>query len=178
MRGSGRYSRRMLRVATSLAAAALLGGLATGADASATGRPALSHWLSWNPAKHTARLILVAGYDGTNGGFNFDGYARGRMLVRIPRGWLVTVECRNGGSGFHSCAVVRGANSATIAFPGASSPHPGEGLAPGGSARFRFRASRVGTYRIACLVPGHELAREHDVLDVVRSGRPRIELLS
>jgi hypothetical protein len=167
----------MLRLASYLAAGALVGSIATGAQAATSARPTLSHWLSWNAGKHTARLLLVAGYDGTNGGFNFDGYARGRLLVRVPRGWLVTVVCRNGGSGYHSCAVVHGAGSATISFRGASSPHPGQGLAPGESATFSFRASRVGVYRLACLVPGHEQARQYVVLDVVRAGRPSIRLL-
>ena len=124
------------------------------------------------------RLLLVAGYDATNGGFNFDGYARGRMLVRVPRAWLVTIICKNGGAGYHSCAVVRGAASATIAFRGASTPHPAQGLAPGDTATFTFRASQVGVFRLVCLVPGHEFAREYDVLQIVRSGHPGVELLS
>jgi hypothetical protein len=168
----------MRRSASLLAAGTLAAGLASGAGAGPAGRPPLSHWLSWNAARHSARLLLVAGYDGTNGGFNFDGYARGRMLVQVPRGWLVTVACKNAGSRYHSCAVVRGAGSATIAFRGASSPHPAQGLAPGHSASFTFRASRTGVFRLVCLVPGHALAREYDVLKVVRSGRPHVEVLS
>ena len=168
----------MLRTVSLVAAGLLAGGLAPGASARTAGGPPLSHWLSWNAARHTARLLLVAGYNGTNGGFNFDGYSRGRMLVSVPRGWLVTIDCRNGGSGYNSCAVVRGAGSATIAFRGAASPNPAQGLAPGRSATFRFRVSRLGVYRLVCLVPGHALARQYDVLEVVRSGRPRIQLLS
>jgi hypothetical protein len=141
-------------------------------------RPPASHWLSWDAATHHARLLLVASYDSTNNGFNFDGYARGRLLVRIPRGWRLTVVCKNGGSRYHSCAVVQGAGTTGLAFPGAASPNPRLGLAPGKSASFTFRASRVGVYRLACLVPGHELAREYDVLEITRGGRPGVELLS
>jgi Sulfocyanin (SoxE) domain len=168
----------MARFALLLAAVVLLGALPAGAEAGSAGPPPPSHWLSWNAKKRTARLLLVAGYDSTNNGFNFDGYARGRMLVRVPRGWLLTIVCRNSGSQNHSCAVVHGAGTATIAFRGAASPNPGLGLAPGRSATFTFRASRLGVYRLVCLVPGHELAREYDVLDIVRSGRPGVEILS
>lgn len=167
----------MLARARVVSAGALLAGSLAVPSVAASGSPPLSHWLSWNAHARVAHVLLVAGYDGTNGGFNFDGYARGRMLVRVPRGWRVTVTCRNGGSGYHSCAVVRGALSATIAFRGASSPHPAQGLAPGASATFSFRASRVGVYRFACLVPGHEQARQYVVLDVVPAGRPSITLL-
>jgi hypothetical protein len=140
--------------------------------------PSPSHWLSWNARTRTARVLLVAGYDSTNNGFNFDGYARGRLLFRVPRGWRLTVVCKNAGTRNHSCAVVRGAGSGRIAFPGATTPEPAQGLSPGRSATFTFRASRLGVYRFVCLVPGHELAREYDVLEIVRSGHPEVELLS
>lgn len=167
----------MRRLASLAATGALLGGAGAGAS-TATAAPPLSHWLSWNARKHTVRLLLVAGYDGTNNGFNFDGYARGRMLVTVPLGWRLTVVCRNAGPGYNSCAVVHGAQSGAIAFHGAATPRPAQGLSPGSSAAFTFRASRVGVYRLVSLVPGHELARQYDVLEIARSRRPRIELLS
>jgi FtsP/CotA-like multicopper oxidase with cupredoxin domain len=132
------------------------------------------HWLSWNTAARTASLTLVAGYNGSNNGFNFDGYGRGQLLVRVPLGWRVTVTCRNAGSMRHSCAIVRGAMTAVPAFPGATTPDPVLGLKTGQTARFAFTASRAGTYRIACLVPGHEEARMWDVLVVGGVTRPSI----
>ena len=166
----------MRRLASVVVGIALVSGVS--AAARAGGRPPLSHWLSWNATGRTARLLLVAGYDSTNNGFNFDGYARGRLLVRVPRGWRVTILCRNAGSRNHSCAVVHGAGAARLAFRGAAIRDPVRGLAPGKAASFTFAASRVGVYRLVCLVPGHELAREYDVLKVVASGRPGIETLS
>jgi hypothetical protein len=162
-----------------MALAVVLAVLTFGTDVgTATRQPPPSHWLSWSAGTHRARLLLVAGYNSTNNGFNFDGYARGRMLVRIPRGWRLTVVCKNAGSRNHSCAVVHGAGTAKLAFAGASVPDAAQGLAPGRSASFTFRASRVGVYRLVCLVPGHELAREYDVLEIVASGRPGVEILS
>lgn len=135
-----------------------------------------SRWLSWDQARRTAQLTLVAGYDGANDGFNFDGYGRGKLLVRIPLGWHVTVTCRNAGSLRHSCAIVRRPQTIEPAFRGATTRSPVFGLQPGQTARFTFAATRAGAYRIACLVPGHEQARMWDVLQVVRSGRPAIEV--
>jgi hypothetical protein len=118
-------------------------------------------------------VTLVAGYDGSNNGFNFDGYSR-YLMWTVPRGWLVRVTCTNKGALRHSCAVVKGPSSTSPAFPGASSPSPVRGLAHGQTARFSFRATRTGVYRFACLVPGHEAARMYDVLKIVAKGRPGI----
>ena len=152
-----------------LLAAALLLVLAPTASAGA------GRWLSWNAAARTASLTLVAGYNDANNGFNFDGYGRGQLLVRVPLGWRVTVTCRNAGSMRHSCAIVPGAMTAVPAFPGATTPDPVLGLKTGQTARFTFTASRAGTYRIACLVPGHEEARMWDVLVVGGVKRPTIQ---
>jgi hypothetical protein len=138
------------------------------------GSPAPGRWLSWNVARRTASLTLVAGYDAANNGFNFDGYGRGKLLVRMPLGWRVSVTCRNAASRRHSCAIVRGPQTITPAFRGAATPTPTLGLRSGQTARFTFSASRAGTYRIACLVPGHEEARMWDVLVVGGVKHPSI----
>jgi hypothetical protein len=131
-------------------------------------------YFSWNGSSRVAHLKLLAGLGGGNGGFNFDGYGRGEMLVRVPVGWRVVVDCENRGGGRHSCAVVRGALAGTPAFAGAASPQPLVGLSPGAKSSFSFVASRVGTYRLASLVAGEEQARMFDVLDVTHGGRPSI----
>jgi hypothetical protein len=122
-------------------------------------------------AKHrTAIVTLVAGYDGSNNGFNFDGYGRGELLVSVPRGWRVRITCTNHGALGHSCAVVRGPMTVTPAFRGAATPI----LPTGASTTFSFVASRTGSFRLACLVPGHEEARMYDVLVVTSGGKPKI----
>jgi hypothetical protein len=118
-------------------------------------------------------VTLIASYDGTNNGFNFDGYSRVLMWT-VPRGWRVRVTCTNRGAVRHSCAVVKGPVSTTPAFKGAAVPQPLLGLEHGRTARFTFRATRIGVYRFACLVPGHEAARMYDVLKVVANGKPTI----
>jgi FtsP/CotA-like multicopper oxidase with cupredoxin domain len=135
--------------------------------------PSPSHFLAVDAHRHRVTITLIASYDGTNNGFNFDGYSR-YLMWTVPRGWRVRVVCENRGSLRHSCAVVQGAGSTRPAFRGAATPQPRVGLESGATARFAFRASRTGVYRFACLVPGHEDARMWDVLKITRGGRPSV----
>ena len=150
------------------------GGSAAAHEAQRSGKPEPHRFLSWDAPNRVAHLTLLAGLGSANNGFNFDGYGRGELLVTIPLGWRVVVDCENRGSARHSCAVVKGSLSITPAFPGAASPAPITGLAPAGRQRSRFGPAGVGGYRIACLVPGHEQARQWDVLDVRRARTPSI----
>jgi sulfocyanin SoxE-like protein len=158
--------------------ALLLAVLAAAArDARAAGGADPGRFLAWNAKARVVRLMLLAGLGRENNGFNFDGYGRGKLLVRVPLGWRVVVDCENRGTMRHSCAIVRGALSRVPAFRGAATQQPLTGLSPGAKATFSFVASRAGTYRIACLVDGHEQARMYDVLDVVRAARPSVAIL-
>jgi hypothetical protein len=121
-------------------------------------------------AQRTAIVTLIAGYNGENNGFNFDGYGRGELLVSVPLGWRVRVTCTNRSALPNSCAIVKGAGTATPAFRGASTPT----LARGSTATFTIVASRAGVYRMTSLVPGHEQARMFDVLEVTRGGTPHV----
>jgi hypothetical protein len=120
--------------------------------------------------------MLIAGDGSTNNGFNFDGYGRGMMLVRVPLGWRVVVSCRNWASMRHSCAVVRGPQTIVPAFLRAATPSPVVGLLGGQAASFAFTATRAGSYRITSLVPGDEQARLWDVLVIGGVERPSISV--
>jgi hypothetical protein len=135
--------------------------------------PPPSRFLAVDAQRHRVTVTLIASYDGTNGGFNFDGYSR-YLMWTVPRGWTVRVVCRNRGPLRHSCAVVQDAGSTRPAFRGAATPQLRVGLDPGLTARFTFRGSRTGVFRFACLVPGHEDARMWDVLKITRGGKPRV----
>jgi Sulfocyanin (SoxE) domain len=163
-------------VAAIAAAVALPAGGSAGAARAMhlTGKPDPRRFLSWNAPSRVAHLTLLAGLGGANNGFNFDGYGRGELLVTVPLGWRIVVDCQNRGSTRHSCAVVKGSLATRPAFPRATTPAPVTGLAPGSRATFSFKATRTGSFRIACLVPGHEQARQWAVLDVVRGGAPSI----
>lgn len=139
----------------------------------ATPPPPPHKFLAVDAARHRVTITLIASYDGENGGFNFDGYS-GYLMWTVPRGWTVHVLCKNRGPLRHSCAVVNGPDSVKLAFRGAATPRPQTGLDPGQSARFTFRASKTGVFRLACLVPGHESARMYDVLKITRGGKPSV----
>ena len=152
-------------------AAALLAGCSSGGTVAGTGA---SPPLSVDRSARTVHLLLVAAANGVNGGFNFDGAAKGAMTVTVPAGWRVEVTCENASTTLtHSCAVVTA--SGRLAFPGASVANATEGLAPGGEGSFSFVAARPGAYRVACLVPGHEIAGMWDRLVVTAGGKPAIE---
>ncbi|HEX4214834.1 MAG TPA: sulfocyanin-like copper-binding protein [Candidatus Dormibacteraeota bacterium] len=122
-------------------------------------------------AKKSVTLKLVAAQTGANDGFNFDGAAKGQLVVSIPQGWSVTVDCSNNATMNHSCAIV-GASSTSPAFPGAEGSNPTTGISKGQTQTFTFTASTPGTYRIACLIPGHISLGMWDTFKVVASGQP------
>jgi hypothetical protein len=134
--------------------------------------------LSFDANTKTVSLRLIAAYNDVYGGFNFNGYGKGQVLVEVPRGWRVNVRCVNNSSTmYHSCAIVRGVSGRTPAFPGAASPGPQHGLPPRHKVAFSFLPTKIGTYRIACLVPGHEQEGMWDVLDVTHARTPAVVLL-
>ena len=128
----------------------------------------------------TAQLALDANATDAGGGFNFDGYGDGALTVSVPVGWTVQVSCNNGSTTIsHSCAIVDDLPVSTtapqLAFSGSSIPNPTEGLPLGGSASFTFVASRVGRYRITCLVPSHEADGMWDWFEVTAGGHPSVQ---
>ena len=149
-----------------------------GCGGSARRSEPLARWLSYSPRIRSVTLTLVPGANNAFNGFNFNGYGRGAVLVQVPRGWRVTLNCMNDVSSYHhSCAIVKGANATAPIFPGAASPDPQTGLPPGRSARFSFVATRPGSYRIVCLVPNHELMGMWDVFEISSSRLPSVTLL-
>lgn len=148
-------------------------GVAVVALSLAAKAPAPGRFLAVDALRHRVTVTLIASYDGTNSGFNFDGYSR-ELMWTVPRGWRVRVVCKNRGPLRHSCAVVSGAGSSKPAFRGAATPQPQVGLEAGRTATFAFRASRTGVYRLASLVSGQELARMWDVLKITRGGKPSV----
>ena len=144
------------------------------ASLAVAGQPPPARFMHVDAKHKVVDVTLIAGYDTSNNGFNFDGYSR-YLMWTVPRGWQVRVTCTNRGQVRHSCAVVAGPTASKPAFPGAATPNPVLGLDNGKTARFTFRAAKAGVYRFACLVPGHEAARMYDILRVVAKGKPSIQ---
>ena len=158
-----------------LGALAALAVAGVPAGRGATGLPRAGI-LSWDAHHRIVRLTLLAGLGNENNGFNFDGYGRGELVVTVPLGAHVVVDCENRGGRSASCAIISNSLSTVPAFRHAASPNPWLGLDPGAKATFAFRASRIGSFRIASLVPGEEQARMFDVFDVRRVARPSVSI--
>jgi uncharacterized cupredoxin-like copper-binding protein len=176
-------AKRGARWRDSVCAGALIGvtAIALSACGSASSATPLSHAaiLQADASTRVVHLELAANETPSFSGFNFDGYGGGAMRISVPLGWTVDVLCKNDSTTMaHSCAIVDDAAltpfGGTVAFPGASTPDPVNGLGLGLSASFQFVATRVGTYRIVCLVIGHESDGMWDWLDVTTGGVPSV----
>jgi hypothetical protein len=154
----------------------LLIAIGSASAARSTGPSAAPKWLSFDAGSQTAKLTLIAAYQGVNSDYNFNGYAHGKMIVTMPVGWKVQVVCKADPSATvsHSCIITKGLNASTPAFPHAEIAHPVDGVAPGTTKKFTFVPTTVGKFKINCLVTGHEAAGMWDVLKVVATGSPSI----
>ncbi len=133
------------------------------------------NWLIADSSTKSVKLTLIASYNSDNAGFNFNGYDSGKMIVSVPDGWQVMIDCQNHGNANHSCAIVKGAGDQTPAFPGSATPDPTQGAPNGSSQTSTFQTANPGTYRISCLVPGHDGAGMWDTFIVTTGGEPQIK---
>jgi hypothetical protein len=136
--------------------------------------PDPSHFLKVDTASRSAIVTLMAGYPATDIQFNYDGYGSGALVLTVPIGWQLTVQCENRGTVPNSCAVVTGGRDTTPVDPSWSTPDPRIGLQPGESASFAFTPSATGSYRIASLVGGNEASGMWLDLEVVGGGSPTL----
>ena len=142
---------------------------------SGTGTPPdPARYIQVDPATNSATVTLIAGYPATDIQFNYLGYGSGALVLTVPAGWQVTVQCQNHGTVPNSCAVVRDDKSTAPLDPSWSTPNPQQGLDPGASASFSFTPTQTGSFRIASLVDGHEASGMWLDLEVVPSGKPSL----
>jgi sulfocyanin len=151
-------------------------GLGPAAGQAVAAKRPPSHWVESVPKAHRADLLMIAGLTSTASGFNFDGYAKGRLRITVPAGWTVHVDFRNAAALPHSLMVVSWSTTATAAHPkpafrGATTPLPYRGTPKAGRVQFTFKAARPGKYRLICAVPGHDAAGMWDTLIVRRGAR-------
>ncbi len=110
--------------------------------------------------KKEATLHIVATFDKTNYGMNFNGYSKGAAGYDIPVGWKVKVIFCNNSAVPHSVIVVDAEDTSKINlgetpyFKGASTPSP---LAGTTSAieKFEFTVDEPGEFAFACGFPTH-----------------------
>lgn len=136
--------------------------------------PDPSNYLKVDPQSRTAVLTLIAGYPASDYQFNYNGYADGQLVLKVPVGWQVTVQCANHSTINNSCAVVADARATDPVDPSWTTPNPREGLKPGESASFVFAPQAAGDYRIASLVAGSEASGMWLDLRVTTTGKPSV----
>jgi sulfocyanin len=109
-------------------------------------------------------LTLIAAYDNTQSGFNFNGGANGKMTIIVPHGDVVNVSFTNKASLPHSAEIVAYAKTPAAvtsfapALKGASTPNPTAGSPSGKTYKFSFTATKAGKFLLVCAVPGHVAA--------------------
>ncbi|HEV2217953.1 MAG TPA: sulfocyanin-like copper-binding protein [Candidatus Dormibacteraeota bacterium] len=136
--------------------------------------PDPSKYIHVDDGARAAIVTLVAAYPATDFQFNYDGYGSGSLVLTVPVGWQVTVQCENRGTVPNSCSVVRDGAATQPIDPSWTTPDPVNGLPPGSSASFMFTPGAPGSYRIASLVDGHEASGMWLDLEVVAGGRPTL----
>lgn len=118
-------------------------------------------FMRYDAGARRVELTIIAAFDQTNSGFNFNGGFHGSHRITVPIGWQVRVTFVNRDLMPHSVAVVREGKLLPIriarpVFAGAASRAPERGL-PAGAQQddIAFVAGQSGAYLVACGVPGH-----------------------
>lgn len=155
----------------------LLGAFAACDPLTGTGpgtQPDPAQFLKVDASGRSAVVTLIAGHPATDFQFNYDGYGSGSLVLKVPVGWQVTVQCANHGTVPNSCAVVANQTATQPLEPDWTTPDPERGLDPGQSASFTFTPSSTGAFRIASLVPGSEASGMWLDLEIVNGGTPSL----
>jgi PQQ-dependent dehydrogenase (methanol/ethanol family) len=143
-----------------------------------------SKYLSYGSNPNELNLTVVASQSAAGGGLNFNGFSRGRMIVRVPVGTTVSGTFKNASAEMPHSVVITGAAKSDIlraqgfkpVQKGAETPDPAVGITSG-TQFFTFHADRIGRYAIVCAIPGHALGGMWDYLQVVPKGEaPSIKL--
>lgn len=139
---------------------ALVAAQAPAMPAAAAGQP----FVRYDAKTRTATLRIIAGYNGVDGGFNFNGGAHGAAVITVPLGVAVVATFVNNVPTPHSALIVPystalPAKTPAPAFKGAASADYLNGAEKGDPVTtFRFQAGKAGTYLLICGVPGHDAA--------------------
>ena len=130
-----------------------------------------SKFLSAGAQPHTLSLQLIASMDSEACENTLDGYAKGDMTVKVPKGWKVYVTFVNHGAACtDGVAVVNVPGETTPVFTGGSTT--GQGVPGSGLGYFNFTASKEGKYVMASTTRARALAGEWVHLVVVPADQP------
>ncbi len=126
--------------------------------------------------KKEAELFIIATFDKSNYGMNFNGISKGEGGYEIPLGWKVKVTFCNNSDVPHSLMVVE----ADVAerkinlgdepyFEGATTPKPNTIGTTNKIEKFEFIPDEVGDFSLACGFPTHS-ANGHRIFLKIKEG--------
>lgn len=119
-------------------------------------------FLTQDAATKTANLHIIATFDKSNYGMNFNGISKSEGGYEIPLGWTVKVTFCNNSAVPHSVMVVDADEAETKInlgaepyFEGATTPKPNTTGTTTAIEKFEFTADEAGTFALACGFPTH-----------------------
>lgn len=120
-------------------------------------------WMRYDAAERRVDLTIVTGLDGTNGGWNFNGYVNGDLTITVPLNARVFVTYSSRDAGVpHSAGIIEIEDPMPISgervrfpFRGAFTHPFVAGLRAGVESKFDFVADKEGRYWLFCGVPPH-----------------------
>lgn len=120
----------------------------------------------------TAVFSIVAAQTAANAEMNYNGAAKGGLVITVPVGATVQLTLSNNGSLPHSMEVIPftttlpAAATPTPAFPGAVMKNAQVGITKGQTATIQFTAGKAGKYLLICGFPGHALLGMYGTFEV------------
>jgi sulfocyanin len=120
-----------------------------------------SEWMVVDLEKKFVKFIIIGGYDGSNGTFNFNGYSEGELTLIVPLGWKVEmVYTTKSAYKPHSVGIIEDVQplpeqGGNIVFPGAVTIQFVPGIHTNNSDTLKFTANKIGKYLLFCGVPIH-----------------------
>lgn len=119
-------------------------------------------FLSQDADNKTAHLTIVATFDKSNYGMNFNGVSKSEGGYNIPLGWTVKVTFCNNSAVPHSIMVVDADDAVRKInlgdepyFEGATTPLPNTKGTTNKTEEFTFVADEAGEFALACGFPTH-----------------------
>lgn len=144
---------------------------------SVAGMTQVGPWEYVDAQKHRVVFKIVAAANGTNNGFNFNGYSKGQANFIVPMGWVVNFIFTNHSPLAHSVGVVSTLKLNASVVPLAETPRANQGVGANTTQYAGFTAYAPGKDYLVCLVPGHILAGMWDTFTISATAKtPSIQV--
>jgi sulfocyanin len=140
-------------------------------------------WIGSGRAAGAAAFTLVASQTPANGELNYNGAAKGQLVITVPVGAAVQLTLSNKGSLPHSLQIIAYTDHPPAQaapgpiFAGAETKNPMVGIVKGQTAVAQFTASKPGKYLLICGFPGHALLGMYGVFNVSPSASAQPSLV-